>query len=106
MVHDVLGASVAVFQELYAAAQVATVIITPSPARKVEVVGVYVSSDNAAGIVRVDIEGEAQPVFLMHLAQRAINTGDAIGQEGGTDQRVTVTCPADTFISIAYHLVV
>lgn len=82
--------------------QIDTVIITPAAGKSIEIISVYVSVGTADRNVEVKFQDSGEIVFMLHTVKKSSQAGNEICARGGVDEKVTLTCPQDTFISIGY----
>ena len=94
--------SLLTFTEDYAGAQAAAVILTPTAGKKIEITGIYVSSDGALTDVTLDFSGGTH-IFKLYTTNFTTGAVSNVHIEGGTNETVKLTCGADTFISFTYY---
>jgi len=86
----------------YGSAQTNAVIITPTSGKELVIKQVYVSTEDATGNITLEFTGASQPFFKLYTKTKSEAVGNVICAKGEIDQTVEVTCPAKTFVSIAY----
>lgn len=86
----------------YADAQTDTVIITPASGKRIKIIQVYVSTESITSDVALAFGSGAPQFFKLYTAKTQTHTGNLVCAAGAVDETVNLTCPAKTFISIAY----
>jgi len=83
-------------------AQTALTIITPDPGKKLVVKQVYASTSTVNIDITLAFATSAETVFKLYTAQKATATGNIVCGVGAVDEVLSLTCGANTFISVAY----
>ncbi len=92
------------FTHDYTGAEANTVMITPPSGKSIEVHGVYISSDNTNTDTHIDFSGGVL-VFKLYVNTFTSSASPVMHVTGGVDETVRITCPADTFVIVTYHVV-
>jgi len=90
----------------YTVNQAATALITPNSGKKVDVCGVFTSSDSAAGEIRLDFATSLIKVWRHYITTFAQASDMDMHIEGAVDEVLTVTTsqgPKLVFIVVNYR---
>jgi len=90
------------FAQDYAGAQAAQVIITPTSGKKIRIVSVYASTSAVATDITLQFTTSGNIFFKLYTSVTATATGNDICATGATNETISLTCGANTFVSIAY----
>lgn len=82
--------------------QIDAAIITPAEGKIIEFVSAYVSVGTADRNVEIKFQDSGKIVFMLHTTKKSAQVGNQICAKGGVNEKVTLTCPDDTFVSIGY----
>jgi len=91
------------FHSDFAGAQSATIILTPTAGKKIEVISVYASTNTTTTDVTLAFGTSGNICFKLYTTNRATATGNVICAEGVVDETIKLTCGAETFVSIGYN---
>jgi len=86
----------------YAGAQSAQVIITPTTDKKIRIVQVYASTETNTTDITLQFTTSGNIFFKLYTNLVGAATGNIVCGEGDTNETVSLTCGAGTFVSIAY----
>lgn len=84
-------------------AEAATAIITPPSGHSIEIHSVYVSSDSTNTDTFIDFSG-GQEIFKLYVNTFTTAMSPRMHIDGGVDETVNLTCPANTFVIVIYHI--
>ena len=80
------------FTQDYAGAQTNLTIITPSSGKKLEIIGVYVSTSTVNIDITLDFVTSGNIVFKLYTAQKATDSGIPCHHDGAVDESLRLTC--------------
>lgn len=86
----------------YANAQNDVAMLTPSSGKKLEIIGVYASTDDKLTNIDVHFDSGTQ-VFKLYTTNQQTSSESNVHIEGDIDESLDVTCGAGTFISVVYY---
>ena len=87
----------------YAGAQAGVIILTPSLGDSFEIHNVFVSTDTTTTDVTLEFATSGITIFKLYTTNFTAVTSQILHIDGGVNEPITLTCGADTFISITYH---
>ncbi len=87
----------------YADVQTNIVIITPTAGKRIEIISVYVSTEDGLGHATLNFTDSGKIFFKLYTKVHNAVTGNVICAKGDIDETVSITCPAKTFVSIGYN---
>lgn len=90
------------FASDYTDAQSQVAILTPTSGKKIRVVQVYVSTKTTTTDVTLEFATSGTTAFKLYTTTRAAATGNIVCGEGATNEALSLTCGAGTFVSVAY----
>jgi len=90
------------FTDSYVGAEANTTILTPAAGKKLEITGVYVSTEDKLTDVTLDFAG-GDLVFVLHTTNQQTSSSVATHIKGADDEALRITCGAGTFVSITYY---
>jgi len=90
------------FAQDYGAAQAAQVIITPTSGKKIKIVSVYASTEAVATDITLQFTTSGNIFYKLYTSVVATAAGNNICATGATNETISLTCGAGTFISIGY----
>ena len=86
----------------YAGAQAGVVILTPTAGKKIRITQVYVSTKTNTTDITLSFTTSGSIFFKLYTTLRGAATGNVICATGATNETITLTCGAGTFVSIGY----
>ena len=87
----------------YSGAQAGVIILTPSSGKSLEIHNVFVSTDTTTTDVTLEFATSGITIFKLYTTNFTAVTSQILHIDGAVDEPITLTCGADTFISITYH---
>ena len=90
------------FNNDYADAQAATVIITPTSGKKLRIVSVFAATATNTTDVTLAFGTSGDVVFKIYTNLVGASAGNQICALGAADETLKLTCGTETFVSIGY----
>ncbi len=87
----------------YAGAQAAVIILTPTFGKSLEIHEIYVSTDTTTTDITLAFVTSGITIFKLYTTNFTASVINMVHIDGAVNEPVTLTCGADTFISITYH---
>ncbi len=87
----------------YAGAQAGVIILTPSLGDSFEIHNVFVSTDTTTTDVTLAFATSGIIIFKLYTTNFTAVTSQILHIDGAVNEPITLTCGADTFVSITYH---
>ncbi len=87
----------------YSGAQAGVIILTPSSGKSLEIHEIYVSTDTTTTNVTLEFATSGITAFKLYTTNFTAAETSFIHVDGAVNEPITLTCGADTFISITYH---
>ena len=87
----------------YSGAQTGVIILTPSLGKRIEIHNVFVSTDTTTTDVTLEFATSGITIFKLYTTNFTAATSQILHIDGAVNEPMTLTCGADTFISVTYH---
>jgi len=88
----------------YSGPQTNTVLITGIANSQIEIHNIYISSSTNTGSVVLTEETSGTIIFRYYLTGLSGTTSGIIHKDIATGKNLLITCPANTFINVSYHI--
>ncbi len=86
----------------FSQAQSSTDIITPSSGKYLKIKQVYASTADSATNITLEFSTSEIVVFKLYTDKKQAQAGNISAVKGAIDEPLTLTCGANTFVSISY----
>lgn len=90
------------FSVNHSQSQSAAAMITPTSGKKLIIRQVYASTSTINADVTLEFLTSEKIIFKLYTAQTATSVGNIICGEGAVDEVLSLTCGANTFVSVSY----
>lgn len=87
----------------YAGVQTDSVFLSPSANKSLQIHEVFVSTESKIVDVLLEFEGSGIPIFKLYTTNFQTGISQVLRLTGETNEKVNITCDANTFVSVTYH---